>query len=302
MTKVSSVRDEVSGDTVYNEVRMLRGASHKAILLVEGSSDSQVLKHFTSGADCIIVVCLGKDNLFAATTRLESDQVEGVLGFADRDFSDLLGYPEYHGTVVFTDQNDFETQILCSPAIGKILGEFGSSGKLKSAFGEAPGDPHKIIASWSAPIGALRLASTTGNWGLSFSEMKYQFKSNNSPEICSTKTSTHVLSRSSKATGHTIVQTVEIIEKNLTKYSPLMLANGHDCIAVLAKALRHRLGNTNEFNGQSGPETLEKILRLSYEIDMFRETSCYLHIRFWERATGFVVLNDTRLEIDALAA
>ena len=281
---------------------MLRAASGKAFLLVEGSSDAKILKRFTSEADCSIVVCLGKDRLFGATSKLESSKVEGVLAFADRDFCDLIGYPEYLGSVVFTDENDLETQILRSQATINILNEFGSAAKIASEIGQPCVDPHEKIAAWSAPTGALRHASIINSWGLHFSEMTYQFVSANSPEICPNKTVRHVLSRSSNAFAPTEAQATEAIAENLARYSPWALSNGHDCIAVLAKSLRNALGSTNEFNSRAGTKTLEKILRLSYEIDMFRATHSYAHIRFWEKATGFIVLHDTRCAVDTAAA
>ena len=302
MTSFSSVKKEVTADTIYNEVRMLRSSSSKAFLLVEGSSDSNVFQRFSSAVDCTIVVCLGKANLFGAITKLEVNRVEGVLAFADRDFSDLIGYPEYNGVVVFTDDNDLEAQILNSPATSKVLNEFGSAKKIASVIGETLDNAHEAIASWSAPIGALRLANMLKGWGLLFAEMTYQFASSNSPEICPKKTVRHVLSRSSNVAGPTEPQADAAIKEYLEGYPAWDLAHGHDCIAVLARSLRHKLGNTNVFNSNSGPVALEKILRLSYEIEMFRTTCCYKHIRFWEKMTGFIVLEDTRNAVDAAAA
>ncbi|PIB25876.1 hypothetical protein BFP76_12805 [Amylibacter kogurei] len=299
---MNSVEKEVSIDTIYNEIRMLRAESGKSFLLVEGSSDARVLKRFTSEPDCSVVVCLGKDRLFGAISKLESSLVDGVLAFADRDFSDLIGYPEYHGNVVFTDENDLEAQILSSQVLINILNEFGSMGKVASVMGDPCVDPHETIAAWAAPTGALRLASTVNSWGLYFSEMAYKFVAPNSPEICPDKTSKHVLSRSSKASSPTEAQAKKAITENLERYSSWVLSNGHDCVAVLSKSLRNRLGSTNEFNSKEGNETLAKILRLSYAIDMFRATHSYAHIRFWEKATGFIVLQDTRSMRDAEAA
>lgn len=302
MTSVSSVKEQVTADTIYNEVRMLRSSSGKSFLLVEGSSDSKVLRRFSSDVDCAIVVCLGKANLFGAITKLEMSGVEGVLAFADRDFSDLIGYPEYNGVVVFTDENDLETQILKSSATSNILNEFGSSQKMASVIGKSLCNAHETIASWSAPAGALRLANMFKGWGLLFSEMSYQFAPANSPEICPKKTVRHVLSRSSSKSVPTEPEANAAVEEILKQYSPWALAHGHDCVAVLARSLRHKLGSTNEFNSKSGTDTLGKILRLSYEVEMFRATYCYRHIRFWENISGFIVLEDTRSEVDSAAA
>ena len=57
--------------------------------------------------------------------------------------------------------------------------------------------------------------------------------------------------------------------------------------------------NTNQFNSEVGNKTLEKILRLSYSLEMFRTTRAYAQIRYWENATGYVVLQDTWLEREA---
>lgn len=76
----------------------------------------------------------------------------------------------------------------------------------------------------------------------------------------------------------------------IAAYSDRWIANGHDCVAVLGRALRRRFSNTNTFNSLDGREYLGKILRIAYEYSYFQETRGYNEIRRWERATGKTVL------------
>lgn len=299
---MSSIKDEVSVDTITNEVRLQRAAFTGSFLMVEGSTDAQLLSRFISGDDCSIIICLGRDNLFGAISKLEAASFAGALGIADRDLCDIIGYPEYEGVVIFTDENDLETQILASKALTRLLIEFGSKPKLEIALKDGIEAAHFMIASWTAPSGALRLASACNRWSLTFSGMTYQFVSNVSPQLCGMKTSQHVVRRTACAGGPTESEAFEAVNAVLGEYLPWRLSHGHDCVAVLAKALQRELGNTNQFNSESGRTTLDKILRLAYDLEIFRESRIYAQIRSWEKATGYTVLQNAQREHKTVAA
>ena len=288
---MSSIKNEISGYTVRNEVRLLRATSGCSFLLVEGSTDSQLLSRFVRIDDCSIIVCQGRENLLSAITMLEREGFGGVVGFADRDFADIVGYPEYEGIVIFTDENDLETQMLSSEALTNLLDEFGSALKIPACLDEEKSNAALLIASWAAGVGALRVSSTLNEWALAFSDMTYKFTSNTSPEICPTKTATHVIGRSKNAANVTVDVATTKVTEILATYTAWEVAHGHDCIAVLGRALRSTIGNTNEFNSQNGNRSLERTLRLAYGIDMFRETTAYKQLKYWENATGRVILD-----------
>ena len=61
---------------------------------------------------------------------LERDEVSGVIAIVDANFMDFKGGRRASPNLFVTDTHDLETMILNSPALEKILIEFGSAMKI----------------------------------------------------------------------------------------------------------------------------------------------------------------------------
>lgn len=237
---------------------------------------------------------MGKENLIKAVTKLETENFAGALAIADKDLDDFVGYDEYEGIIVFTDEPDVETQILASSALKNILLEYGSKHKIKSELGEDLNSAHLKIAEWISPVSGLRLAAKENGWSLKFSGMTYQFEDSYSPSLCPKRTVQHILAQSQDMAGHlTVASTLDAVNASCRNRNTWQYSHGHDCVRALARSLKRLLGSTNEFSGDKGATALEKIIRLSYDLAEFRLTNMYKQIRLWERATGYIVLDDT---------
>lgn len=287
---MSTVRDEITGQTLANQIMLEKSAHSGCFFLVEGSSDANLFNRFTDSSTCSIIVCLGWENLVQAISIVSEMGYEDVLGFCDRDYCDEIGYPNYNGIIVFTDENDLETQIICSSALENVLGEFGSADRIAAELNDEEESPADLLLKWSRTTGALRLSSARHGWNLKFDDMKYKFADNNGPEISVTHTIQHVVGRSVNVGLPEIAVVERTVEACLRSTRSRALANGHDCVAVLGRALRRRFGNTNKFNSHDTRDDLAKILRLSYEFAFFQETRAYTEIRRWEEATGHTIL------------
>lgn len=287
---MSTVRDEITGQTLANQIMLERAAHSGGFFLVEGSSDASLFKSFTSSEGCSIVVCIGWQNLVQAISILTDMGYEDVLGFCDRDYCDMKGYPEYSGVIVFTDENDLETQIICSKALEKIFEEFGSNERVAAEMASESASPSELIFKWSQVTGALRLSSALNGWNFKFDGMKYKFVDANGPEICPVQTVQHVVGRSTTYGLPSIDAIQDIVTSCIDSTSKNKLANGHDCVAVLGRALRRRFGSTNIFNSPDGRDHLAKVLRVAYEFAFFQETRAYNEIKRWETATGHSIL------------
>ena len=286
---MSSIKKEMSGEIIANDVRLHRATHKGSFLLVEGSDDANLFKKFSDSQQCSIIVCLGRARLLEAITVLEKAAFSGALGIADKDFADFVGFPTFEGKVVFTDENDIEIMILCSPALDNLLGEFGAKDRV-SAIVESEGKQVcDLVFDAASFVGALRLVSQVEGWSLSFEDMSYQFIPENSYCLNESKTIQHVVART-KRTGMRLDAILTKVRDQVSKIdSPKKLCCGHDCLRVLGKALKKKFGNTNEFDSDRGTKTLGQILRLAYEFDFFRQTNAYQEIRQWEIDTGFTV-------------
>lgn len=287
---MSTVRDEITGQTLANQILLEQAAHSGSFFLVEGSSDASMFRRFTNPDSCSIIVCIGWENLVQAVGILTKMGHENILGFCDRDYCDMTGYPEYDGIIVFTDENDLEAQIICSEAMDKLLEEFGKEDRVLAEQAQEGVPPSEILFRWAQAIGALRLASSQHGWNLKFDGMTYKFLDINDPEICPVKTVQHVVGRSVNNGLPNNAEIQDFIAGYIANIGANKLANGHDCVAVLGRALRRRFGNTNMFNSPSGREDLAKILRIAYEFAFFKKTICFQEIRRWERATGHTIL------------
>ena len=288
---MSSVRGEISGETLANEIRLVR-ANHKgSFLLVEGEADASLFKKFINESDCAITVCAGKENALKAIKILAEAGFEGALGILDKDFFDIVGHPEFQGAVLFTDHNDVEVMILCSEALKNVLLEFGIDDK-KQALEEAAGKPVcDIIFDASAFLGVLRMLSLREKWNLRFEGMSYKFADANSFELDESRTVQHITGRSDAQPSISDEELVDLArtEKG-ARSNGREICCGHDCVRLLGRALRRQLGNTNLFNNEDGARNLGKILRIAYHRDQFCQTQLHQGIGAWEASSGYTIL------------
>lgn len=288
---MSSIKEEISGETIANDVRLQRATHKGSFLLVEGSDDANLFKKFSDSQQCSIIVCLGRRRLLEAITVLEKAAFSGALGIADKDFADFVGFPTFEGKVVFTDENDIEIMILCSPALDNLLGEFGAKDRVSAIVESGGKQVCDLVFDAASFVGALRLVSQVEGWSLSFEGMTYQFIDLNSYCFDESKTVRHVLGRSKRRPCMTNDEILTRVQEQVSQIDMAKkLCCGHDCLRVLGKALKKKFGNTNEFNGAGRAKTLGRILRLAYDFDFFRQTNACQEIRKWETVTGFKVL------------
>lgn len=289
---MSSIKDGINGSTIANQIRLERSLHEGSFFLVEGNGDANVFKKFCDLQVCSIIICMGKENLLDARTELKKSGFCGVLGFADRDFTEILSGPNVSGEIVFTDENDMEIMILCSAALDNMLEEFGNQNRISSTVNVEGMSVRDLIFSSASVVGTLRLLSQKEGWSLQFEGMTYQFVSNKSYSLDEVKTVRHVLGRSNFKVNMEESDIVTLIRSSsmLPDIPRKNLCCGHDCVRVLGRALKSALGNSKEFNNDAGAVTLEKVLRLAYEFEYFKKTNAYDEIRNWETISGFKIL------------
>ena len=285
------IANEINGDIIATQVRLERASHQGCFLLVEGDSDSTVFSRFCDFCSCSIIVCNGKENLFDAVHKLSSDKIQDALGFADRDYSNFLVGPLMQGDVVLTDENDLEIMILHSDAMEKILDEFGNQGKISAVQLKENRTVLDLIFASAQVVGELRLLSQERDLELKFSRMKFFFRKGPGFSLDLQRTIEHVVSRSDKRSSISIDKLTDEVDVKISKrVSAKEVCCGHDCVRVLAKALKSSIGSDSQFDSERGTETLESALRLAYEYEYFKSTNAYFSIKAWENKSGLTVL------------
>jgi hypothetical protein len=296
---MSTIKAEISAQTIANQIRLERAAHLGSFLLVEGDADARLFKKFVCPECCSVVVCVGNANVASTLFILREGKFLGVLGVADRDYGDLLGGVADPDDLILTDENDCEIMVLCSDALDNVLREYATVGKC-AAEAALRGKPVRdLIFDASAVIGAVRIVAQQRDLPISFKGQTYQFESNSEYTINLDRTVQHLIARSPALTGVKWDEVASAARELLKAGHPAKkLCNGHDCIRVLGRALKAKLGTDNQFNSEDRAGDLGKVLRLAYERAYFEATGMNKKMKSWETSTGFNIFG--QLETDKL--
>jgi len=148
------------------------GYDSYAFLLVEGSTDERVYKHFIGEDKCQIIVTHSKDNAIKALVILEKDKLLGVLAIVDADFMVLEEMQPSSQNLLLTDMHDLELMIINSPALEKVLVELGSTEKISKLEKTYKKDIRSLLLESAMPIGYLRWVSLREKLSLKFETLK----------------------------------------------------------------------------------------------------------------------------------
>jgi len=158
---------------VANNIRMLRTQYKGSFLIVEGDTDGRIYKRFLDEDKCQIIVTFNKDNATKALSLLEKDSFAGVLAIVDADFDMLEGKFPASENLLFTDGHDLEAIMIQSPALEKVLAEFGSESKIASFEKKTGKTVRLILAECGMPVGYLLWISLREKLSLRFEGLSF---------------------------------------------------------------------------------------------------------------------------------
>ncbi len=273
----------VTAHSVANEVRMMRTQHRGALLIVEGPLDKRVYGNLVDPDQCRIVIAHGRANLFEALQILEDDEFPRVLAIADSDFNRLGGLPSPSANALLTDLHDLECMMAASPALGKVLGEFGVPERVAAFERHFGCSIAEALVKSAATIGYLRWLSLRESLGLNFEEVTFsRFLRRDDLQVDVQSLLKTIMDHSKK---HQLDNSWMLSELDALKnpsHDCWELACGHDILEILSFGLRRTLAARRA--AEVGRESLERSLRLAYETRYFVKTGLYELIRAWERA------------------
>lgn len=288
VNKISnSMEEHLTPDSIASSIRMERSQFHGSFLIVEGGTDAKIYSNFIENEECQIEIAFSKDNAVKIIEVLNENKFEGALAVIDADFDivDTKNYP--HENLFLTDFHDIEGLIFASPALEKILSEFGSKQKIRKIEDAHKKSIRKIIIEIGAFIGYLLKISIDENLGLHFGDedRKLDFSKFISKEDLSfdlNKFITVIKNNSEKFT----LNNIQIIEKiNLLAEQNLDLLHivrGKDLTEILCIGLRKVVGTNNPIHVNS--DIIIKSIRVAYDFRFFASTKLYSDIKDWEKA------------------
>jgi hypothetical protein len=270
---------------------MIRATDHhRAILLVEGSTDARVYGGFVNGGKCELIPAASKSKAVDALKLLENGGFDGVLTIVDADFWRLDGIEPNSSNLLLTDSHDLETMILSSDALDNVPSEFGSAKKITELGRPLRG----ILIECGLPIGHLRWLSSPMKDNLSLKFRRLSFDKFVDGKTMSV--SIDNLIRELKINSND-----SMLDENATKlkvmtlmgeaHDPWQVCSGHDLVLILSIAIKNIFKNPRQGKTATLPEVGKELGR-AYNYSHFCRTRLHNSIKDWGKANpSFRVLH-----------
>ena len=265
---------------------MTRTQFSGSFLIVEGRDDWLFMGRFIAPGTCEIRVAYGKQNVSDAIGILEGDQYDGVLGMIDADFDRIEGTPSRSQNVVMPECHDLFTMLVSSPALARVVREFGSPEKLDRLGKTAL----EALTEVALPIGYLRLHSQREGLNLRFRDLNYsRWIGLTSFQADTARLIEVVKSRSQKHDLSTDTIAKAIADLHDADYDPCEVCVGADLVEALSIGLRRALGSRRAADVRV--DYLKSGLRLAYSDTEFRASTLMRDIEHWQlQSPDFQVL------------
>lgn len=271
------MQEHISGAIIANRVLMMRTQHKGAFLLAEGSWDARLFKRFVDSPQCEVTDAVNKENAIDAIKILEQHNFTGALAVVDADFSRLENSQFISNNLLLTDTHDIETMIIRSPALEKVLLEYGSEEKLSKLSKDA----RTMLIEGGAPIGYLRWISSRGNLSLKFEGLTFsRFVNKDTLDVDVPALVKTVCDHSCRPDLKVDELQAQILNLKSDAHDLWQVCCGHDLICLISIGLCKKLGSRNPQEVQ--PKHINRALRLAYETPHFCATQLYSSIRKWE--------------------
>lgn len=276
------MRNYITADDVANGIRMARAQFSGTFLIVEGqTADFRVYKRLVDPKQTKIIPAHNKDRALAALKILEDADFDGVVAIVDADFWRLEELDPTCPNLFITDTHDLETMLLESPALDKLLDEFGSEQKIAHFTENNKTDVRQVLLIAAGPIGYLRWASLRNDLSLKFEDLVFsRFIDDDTLHIDIGDLIRVVKNKSNRHDLDDNDLRDKIDKLTDPKHNSWDICCGHDLVCILSIGLSKVLGSKN--SNEVKLEVLEKFLRVGYESTYFLSTQLYQSLQEWE--------------------
>ncbi|OUL25412.1 hypothetical protein BV372_28025 [Nostoc sp. T09] len=275
------MRDFLSVDRDANKIRLLRSTHSGTFVLVEGGSDKTFYERFIDTLACKLITVSGKPSsklrVIAVLEILEKSSFQGILAIVDADFDRLTTLSYSSPNLLRTDTHDLETMLIKSPALNKVISEFGSEDKI-SQFSR---DIRLTLLETGMTLGYLLWISQSDGLNLTFDGITFsKFIDEQTLQIDELKLIREVKNKSQAFSLKDEDLQQRLIMQKKNSHAPWQVCCGHDLVELLSFSLRKTIGSNKPSDVE--PISLERNLRLAYEAVYFRQTHLYLEICAWK--------------------
>lgn len=276
------MREYLTVDRDANAIRLRRQTFSGTFLLVEGSTDKTFYERLVDQLECELISYSGRKPssklwVIKVLTILEKENFQGIFAIVDADFDHLESHLHSNTNLFRTDTHDLETMLLNSPALDKVIAEFGSEDKI-ARFGR---DIRTTLLEDGMPIGYLRWVSQIDGLNLTFHGIKFSnFIDETTLKIDQLRFIQEVKNKSQSFALKNEDLQKRLMTQQCSDHDPWQICCGHDLVEIFSLGLRKAIGSAKKEEVE--PNSLERILRLAYEEIFFSKTQIYLSLRSWE--------------------
>lgn len=272
------MKEHLNFHSIANAIRLKRTQLFGSFIIVEGDTDARFYKNFTQQEECRIEIAFNKENAIKVLETLQVETVKGIIAIVDTDFDILEGKETKNPDLFLTDFHDLECLIFVSPALEKVLSEFGSEEKMRN-FGK---DIRELIFEIGTSIGCLRWISLSDELNLTFEDIDFgKFVKKDNLTFDLNNFITTVKNKSQRPDLDNLQLASQIKELVSSDYDKRQISCGKDLVEVLTIALQKVLGTKSKENPIDS-ERINQGLRLAYEFEFFTATELYNNVKEWE--------------------
>jgi hypothetical protein len=248
-----------------------------------------LFKVFAHAGGCEVLACHGRDNALRATELLDEAREAGFLTFVDADWDRVEGKTPTSPNCIWSDHHDLLVDLLCSPALDRVLAERGSAEKIHTFEAEQGKTVLDAILHEAAALGRLRWHNDSGELGLRFAELEiHAYVEGDGLRLRFADVVKVIVQRSGSPLSHDELS-LQCDKIAQSKFDARQVASGHDAVAILSQGLRKELGSQRAQDVRV--DVLEMELRLAFDWEALKRTVFYSAVRSWEdHNSGWPVL------------
>jgi hypothetical protein len=291
--------------SIASELELSRQAHNDSIVLLEGDTDDYFYGQFFDKNNCKTIPVCGKKNVINTIPLVNN--LKGILGIVDADFSHIDGQECNNPNLLRTDFHDIETMMIASEALDKIIKNFADIRELKKFEEDRGKKIRQILLDEGYYIAHIRKYSQKNKKGWDFKHLVFSnFISTKNLEINidlfheDLKRNNFDLRNENKQ--HLLPRLYQEFKKlpNPISENQWQLCNGHDLVRILFIGLDiifpHQKQKLYDYF------VLERELRIAYYDNLFNSTILFSDIIKWERSNPpFIILGShKKVEISVI--
>ena len=257
------------------EIKMSRMVQDGSFLVVEGKSDKKFWWPRCHD-NCEVVDGEGKENVVGCIERLDGENFRGALGVTDDDYDSLMGVSLSSRNLVVTETHDLECLLIRSPALEKVLGEFGVPEKIEKFVTTSGVDVRTALLERALIFGRLRWAGFNFKLDINYDAIRVaRFVSDRTWEVDHERLIHATVLPGSSTTEGSLKRCIE----SLPRADPWNVVQGHDMVEILRIGLKQTLG---AIPNTTGPQQISQVLRSAFSDQHLEATLLARGIRNWE--------------------